>query len=125
VHEPGLWKLVPRPMRPGGAPPLHGSRLAQGWRHHRGRARSERATAHGDLRMADQQAGRTLHARGRAKGARGWRDDAPFHRAEVSGRTVKAEHAKRTKVSHFLRWLEAVGQFQCLTRTYLKIVLRG
>jgi integrase len=36
--------------------PLYGSRLAQGWRHHRGRARSERATAHGDLRMADQQA---------------------------------------------------------------------
>ena len=58
---------------------------------------------------------RLLHARRRAEGARRRRDDASFYRAEVSVRTVKAEHAKRTKVSHFLRWLEAVGQFQRLT----------
>src|SRR3982074_142530 len=102
-------------MRSGRAPPLYGSRLAQSWRHYRGPARSERATAHGDLRMADQQAGRALHARGRAEGARRRRDDAPFHRAEVSVRTVEAEHAKRTKVSHFSPWPEAVGQFQRLT----------
>ena len=36
-----------------------------------------------------------------AEGARRRRDDAPFHRAEVSVRAVKAEHARRTKVSHF------------------------
>jgi hypothetical protein len=60
-------------VRTSGLATLQRTRLAQGRRHHRRRARGHTVPTYGNLRLAEHLPSPPLHAGGRAKAARGSR----------------------------------------------------